>query len=65
MVSDGSGGPSIGRGTFQTGSHEIWGSVAARTCRAVVTTSMFMIWSGIPLSAAETFRTAWAPSIAA
>ena len=38
---------------FQTGSHEIWGSVAARTFRAVVTTSMFMIWSGIPLPAAE------------
>ena len=49
MVSSGSGGPSIGRGMFQTGSHEICGSVAARTCRAVVTTSMFMICSGIPL----------------
>ena len=53
MVSDGSGGPSIGSGMFQTGSHEIWGSVAARTFRAVVTTSMFMIWSGIPLPPAE------------
>ena len=49
MVSTGSGGPSIGSGTFQTGSHEICGSVAARTCRAVVTTSMFMICSGSPV----------------
>ena len=36
---------------FQTGSHEICGSVAARTCRAVVTTSMFMICSGSPVCA--------------
>lgn len=49
MVSEGSGAPSIGSGMFQTGSHEIWGSVAARTFRAVVITSMFMIWSGSPV----------------
>ena len=41
--------PRSASGMFQTGSHEICGSVAARTFRAVVTTSMFMIWSGIPL----------------
>ena len=60
MVSSGSGGPSIGSGMFQTGSHEICGSVAARTCRAVVTTSMFMIWSGIPLLPAATPNSAGA-----
>ena len=41
--------PSILSGTFQSGSHEICGSVAALVLAAVVTTSMASICSGRPV----------------